>query len=125
MSKFEFLFTHFSTTKICIFYSFIKCIPCADGAVSFEIIEILGYGLFHGTDHHVLYMVMYFFTSALASVCVLSLESICIWKKWRFQKRSKFLHFSFSSRNFKTGKINSVLSLSHTYVHQNDTLNSG
>ena len=61
MSKFGFLFTYFSTAKIWIFYSFIRCIPCADGVVSVEIIEIWRLGLLNSTDHHVLYTVMYFF----------------------------------------------------------------
>ena len=121
MSKFEFLFTYFSTTKIWIFHSFIRCIPCADGVVLVEIIEIRRFGLFYGTDHYVLYTVMYFFTSAPASVYVLSLQGICTWKKRRLQKSSKFPHFSFSPRNVRTGKMYSIRSLSHTYVHRSDT----
>ena len=49
-------------------------------------------------------MVMYIFTRVLASVYVLSLESICTWKKCCFQKNSKFSHFSFFSPNVEPAK---------------------
>ena len=84
------------------------------------IYSICRFVFFSGIDHHVLHTVRCFFSSALASVYVSSLQSIRTWKKWRLQERPKFPQFSFSPQNAGTGNMHSVPWFLHTHGHKCD-----
>ena len=74
-----------------IFYRFIRCIPCADGVFSVEIIEIWRFGLLDSTDHHVLYTVMYFFYQRSGiSIRIISARYLYLEKNGVFGKGRNF-----------------------------------